>query len=69
MSAVQPVDDDEPEMLKIEEAAARLRIGRSLAYRLHREGLFPVPVLKLGRTLRVSRSLLEQYMHSGSVAS
>jgi hypothetical protein len=31
-------------------------IGRDQAYRLAKEGHFPVPVLKLGRYLRVTRA-------------
>lgn len=31
-------------------------IGRDQAYRLAREGRFPVPVLRLGRHLRVTRA-------------
>jgi predicted DNA-binding transcriptional regulator AlpA len=31
-------------------------IGRDQAYRLAREGRFPVPVLRIGRYLRVSRA-------------
>jgi len=44
------------------EVAARnyLQISRSLAYRLIRNGEFPVPVLKLGRVLRVPRGPLER---------
>jgi hypothetical protein len=31
-------------------------IGRDQAYQLAREGRFPVPVLRIGRCLRVTRS-------------
>jgi hypothetical protein len=31
-------------------------LGRDQAYRLAREGAFPVPVLRLGRYLRVTRA-------------
>ena len=31
-------------------------VGRDESYRLAREGRFPVPVLRLGRYLRVTRS-------------
>jgi predicted site-specific integrase-resolvase len=44
------------------EVAARnyLQISSSLAYRLIRNGKFPVPVLKLGRVFRVPRAPLER---------
>lgn len=52
-------------LLTVDEAAAVLRIGRSLAYQLAREyessgGLSGVPVIRLGGCLRVPRwALLE----------
>jgi hypothetical protein len=47
-------------MLTVEEAAAVLRIGRSLAYQLAREydatgGVSGLPVIRLGGCLRVPR--------------
>ena len=42
----------------IEEAAAALGIGRTLAYDLARRGEFPVQVLRLGRLYKVPRSAL-----------
>jgi len=58
-----------PDVLTVEEAAALLRIGRRTAYELAarfeatggREGL---PVVRLGRCLRVSRARLEQLLLS-----
>ena len=52
---------DEPEVLTVEEAAAILRIGRSCAYALARQyratgGREGLPVIKLGRHLRVPRN-------------
>ncbi len=71
MSAEQTQAD--PEMLKLPQAAKLLGISRWLAYELHKRGEFPVPVLKLGRCLRVSRPVLEEYTRTGrpiaSVAS
>ena len=54
---------DHPEYLTIEEAAALLRIGRTSAYALAREwretrGREGLPVVKLGRQLRVPRAAL-----------
>lgn len=56
---------EEPEMLNLEQAAKSLKISRWLAYELHRRGEFPVPVLKLGRCLRVSRPVLDEYKRTG----
>lgn len=54
----------EPQTLTIEEAAKVLRIGRTAAYALAREwrathGRSGIPVLELGRTLRVPRHALQ----------
>lgn len=56
--------DHEPQTLTVEEAARILRIGRTAAYALAREwratnGRSGLPVLELGRTLRVPRHALE----------
>ncbi len=55
--------EDLPAVLTIEEAAAVLRIGRSAAYELARQwrasnGATGLPVLELGRSLRVPRHAL-----------
>lgn len=55
---------DGPEYLTVEEAAALLRIGRTSAYALAREwrktgGREGLPVVKLGRQLRVPRAALK----------
>jgi len=58
---------DLPEVLTVEEAAKVLRIARTTAYGLTRQwratgGETGLPVIELGRTLRVSRSALEQLL-------
>lgn len=63
----------EPQTLTVEEAARILRIGRTAAYALAREwratnGRSGLPVLELGRTLRVPRHALE-LMLTGSWSS
>ncbi len=63
----------EPHTLTVEEAAKVLRIGRTAAYALAREwratnGRSGLPVLELGRTLRVPRAALEA-MLTGSPPS
>ena len=60
-------DDRAPDFLTVEEAAAVLRIGRSKAYELAREylatdGVSGMPVIRLGKQLRVPRALLERWM-------
>jgi excisionase family DNA binding protein len=57
---MMPTRDGAP-VVTVEVAARNyLQISRSLAYRLIRNGEFPVPVLKLGRVLRVPRAPLER---------
>jgi excisionase family DNA binding protein len=42
-----------PELLRVEEAAVWLNIGRGLAYELARNGT--LPAIKLGRLTRITR--------------
>lgn len=56
-----------PEVLTVEEAAAALRVGRRLAYELAARylatgGAEGLPVVRLGRCLRVPRAKLDQLM-------
>ena len=46
----------------VEEAAARLGIGRSLAYALVRAGDFPVPVIRAGKRVVVPLRPLERLL-------
>lgn len=45
--------------LSIEQAASRLGIGRGAAYAAARENRLPVPVIRIGRRMLVSRSAVE----------
>lgn len=61
----------EPEVLTVEEAAAILRIGRNCAYALARRyratgGQEGLPVIELGRHLRVPRSGLRRLLDGNS---
>jgi predicted DNA-binding transcriptional regulator AlpA len=47
------------ETLNIDDVALRLGINRSTAYHLARRDLLPVPVIRLGRRMVVSRLALE----------
>ena len=51
--------------ISLAQAAEILGIHRTTAWSLHKRGEFPVPVLKLGSTLRVVRAHLELYMSTG----
>ena len=60
----------QPATLTVEEAARVLRIGRTTAYALAREwrttgGRSGLPVLELGRTLRVPRAALDRILDIG----
>lgn len=64
---------DEPEVLTVEEAAAVLRIGRGAAYALARRwratgGREGLPVIELGRSLRVPRCELDRLLHPTAAA-
>lgn len=48
-------------VLTVEEAAAELRIGRSAAYEAVRRG--ELPAVRIGRSLRVPRHLLEALLN------
>ena len=54
--------------LSVPETARHLGIHPKTAYTLIRNGDFPVPVLTIGRTRRVSRIMLERYLSTGSAA-
>ncbi len=49
---------DLPVSVGIEDAGRAFGISRGLAYRMQREGRFPVPVLRIGRRLVVTRASL-----------
>jgi excisionase family DNA binding protein len=51
-----------PETCSVEEAAARLGIGRSLAYELARQNALPVPVLRFGRKLAIPVRALDRVL-------
>lgn len=63
-------EGDLPEVLTVEEAAAILRISRNSAYILARrwrdtEGREGLPVIELGRNLRVTRAGLNRLLEVG----
>ena len=63
--------DELPEVLTVEEAAAFLRIGRGAAYELARQwrvtdGREGLPVVSLGRSLRVPKASLARLLDPGT---
>lgn len=42
-----------PAVLDLAHAAALLGVGRTTAYKLVRDGLWPTPVLRLGRPIKI----------------
>lgn len=61
------IDHDLPEVLTIDEAADVLRISRNTAYTLARvwretDGQRGLPVIELGRSLRVPRAALARLL-------
>lgn len=66
--------DELPEVLTVEEAAAVLRIGRGAAYDLARQwrqsaGREGLPVVALGRSLRVPKAALRRLLDLGDAAA
>jgi excisionase family DNA binding protein len=55
---------DEIDVLTITEVARRLRVSRNSAYELARLGRIP-GVLRLGRTIRVSRTAFDDWLAKG----
>jgi len=51
------------ETYTLPEACARLGYPRSTGYDLARRGDFPVPVIKAGRSLRVSKILVDRLLN------
>ncbi len=51
---------DRPLLLTVDQVAERLGIGRSLAWRLVREGA--LPSIRLGRLVRVPQQALERWI-------
>ena len=56
-----------PELLRVEEAAAWLGLGKGLVYEMVRRG--ELPSARLGRLVRVTRDGLAEKAHLRAVAS
>lgn len=57
-----------PELLSIEQTAQLLKIGRSRAYSMAAAGQLP-GVIRIGRSLRVSRERLAAWIEEGVAAN
>ena len=55
-------DPSERPVISAEEAFAELGIDRSTGYKAIREGTFPVPVIRVGRIIRVPTAALRQLL-------
>jgi len=53
-----------PEVLTLPEVAQVLRIGRNTAYDLARRNALPVPVIRCGRRLIVSKAALKRVLEA-----
>lgn len=58
---------DTPRTLSVEQAAKELGIGRSLAYELARTG--QLPIIRLGRRVRISRVRLNAMLAGETTGS
>ncbi len=57
-----PVPDDEAEVEPFIRAARALRTSRNAAYAQVKAGTFPLPVIKVGRRLFVSKAALRRLL-------
>lgn len=65
------MSEQQPSFYRIEEAARILRISRSATYELANAwlatgGRVGLPVVRLGRTMRVPRTAIERFLEIGS---
>jgi|GEM_PF-1837280 len=51
--------------ISLAEAATILGVHRTTAWSLHKRGEFPVPVLKIGSSLRVVKAHLQLFLETG----
>jgi excisionase family DNA binding protein len=62
------IDMSECQTLSLAEVAKVLGIHRSTAWELHKRGEFPIPVLKLGKRLRVTKLQLHRFLMASPTA-
>ncbi len=60
-------DPAERPCISADEAFAELGIDRTTGYRAIRDGTFPIPVIRVGRLIRVPTLALRRLLETGSV--
>ena len=60
--------DEAPIAVDLLTAARMLGIGRTMAYRLVREGEWPTPLLRIGKLIRVPMDPLRELLRQGREA-
>jgi predicted DNA-binding transcriptional regulator AlpA len=64
VTGMTTIDHDEaPIAVDLLTAARMLGIGRTMAYRLVREGQWPTPLLRIGKLIRVPMDPLRELLH------
>ena len=62
----QPAPNPVPALLTVPEAASVLGIGRTLAYRLIREGTWPTPIIRAGKLIKIPSAPLVDFIGTGA---
>jgi excisionase family DNA binding protein len=57
----------ESEVVPLQEAAARLGIHRSTAYDLVKKGKFPLPIVRVNKSIKVPKAKLDYYIEHGQL--
>lgn len=57
-----------PATLRAHDIAAEIGIDPATLYRWLQRGIFPPPVIKVGRTVRWSRAVVEKFISEGVTA-
>lgn len=66
MAEPETIDFTRCATISLTEAAHVLGIHRSTAWELWKRGDFPVPVLQIGKRLRVTKAQLARYLDGGA---
>ena len=63
-----PRELSKPATLRANDIAAEIGIDPATLYRWLQRGIFPPPVIKVGRTVRWSRAVVEKFIAEGVTA-
>ncbi len=66
--AEQIITDTDPDVYSIDQVADRMGIAHSTALDHIRRGIFPFPVLQLGKRMVVSRAAYERILQQGQAS-